>query len=209
MLGKYGIKLDTGRLKNPHKNPVAEKAIQELQEELTQIGSIWLCSERGDIAADSRQTELPSAKEVIFQCDQHSGEQLSFNDVNLARNQEVKRVAIHPSSARSKAKGVPFATDGRMEVGDPVYIKREKSKGKARDRYLITKIEGDYAILQKLTKFFYQKFIVPFRIKKRHNTTSGTLNMLHLQVVTLAMMSMVRNDNMNGTREASEILMFI
>ena len=91
-----------------------------------------------------------STKEVIIQRDQHSGEQLSFNDVDLARNQEAKRMANHRSSARSKAKGVPFATYGRMEVGDLVCIKRKKSKGKARD--LITKIEGDYAILKKLTK---------------------------------------------------------
>ena len=53
-----------------------------------------------------------SAKEVIFQRDQHSEEQLLFNDVDLARNQEAKRMASHPSSAKSKAKGVLFATDG-------------------------------------------------------------------------------------------------
>ena len=49
-----------------------------------------------------------------------------------------------------------------MKVGNLVYIKSEGSKHKARDRYIIVKIEGLYAILQEFgDKFMSRQYKVP------------------------------------------------
>ena len=49
-----------------------------------------------------------------------------------------------------------------MKVGNMVFIKNEGSKVKARDRYIIVKIEGVYAILQKFgDKFMSRQYKVP------------------------------------------------
>ena len=47
-------------------------------------------------------------------------------------------------------------------MGDLVYIKHEKQKHKLRDRYIITKINKDKAVLQKLNqKFMSRQYEVP------------------------------------------------
>ena len=68
----------------------------------------------------------------------------------------------HPSSARSKAPGKSIASVGGTQIGDLVYIKDERNKTKARDRYIVVAIDKGSAILQKLTdRFMAKKYNVP------------------------------------------------
>ena len=46
-----------------------------------------------------------SAKEIVFKRDQHSLEQLGFNDKDLAKQQSDIRLQNHAASAKSKAPG--------------------------------------------------------------------------------------------------------
>ena len=103
-----------------------------------------------------------SAKEILFQRDQNTNEQLELNDVRLSHEQDNLRIQNHPSSAISKAPKGSMVTSSNLETGDLVFIKDERNKNKARDRYVITKIEGKYAKLQKLaSKFCSRRYDVP------------------------------------------------
>ena len=83
---KHGIKLEIGNVKNLNKNPVAEKAIQELGLELLHlipeggpISELNLALSTANMNARIRQHGL-SARELWTQRDQLTGEQLPVDD---------------------------------------------------------------------------------------------------------------------------------
>ena len=59
-----------------------------------------------------------------------------------------------PISAASKAPRGKVASLTNLKIGDLVFIKDKRSKNNARDRYIITSIDGKYAQLQKLSSKF-------------------------------------------------------
>ena len=88
-----GVTLAFGRVKN--KNAVADKCMQELELELLKLNSVG----GGQISSTELQAVLRtlnqrirhhglSAREVLLQCEQNTGEQLSFCDKLLAARQE-------------------------------------------------------------------------------------------------------------------------
>ena len=104
-----------------------------------------------------------SAKEIVFQRDQHSLEQLGFDDKDLAKQQNDIRLQNHQASAKSKAPGRKKASMSNSDVGSLVFIKDERDKNKARDRYIIVAVDRNNAIIQKLTdRFMSKKYTVPF-----------------------------------------------
>ena len=168
-LKSYGIILDLGRVKNVNKNPVAEKSNQELQLELLRLDSSGAAVSDNTLqqAVKNLNTRIRnrglSAQELLFCRDQNTGEQLSFKDDLLSRQQEEVRRQNHPHSANSKAKGAPAAVCADVTVGDLVFIKSEGKKTKSRDVYVIIKILGELATLQKLngSKFLTKQYEVP------------------------------------------------
>ena len=103
-----------------------------------------------------------SSREILFQRDQHTNNQLNINDINLAEQQSSIREKNHLPSALSKARGNPRAEQQNLIVGNLVFIKGEGSKFQARDRYIIVSIEGSHAIIQKLgTQFMSRQYKVP------------------------------------------------
>lgn len=93
-----------------------------------------------------------SAWEILFKRDQFSGEQLNITNIKLASNQLKARLSGHEPSAIHKSSGGPPAQPADIKVGSVVYIKNEKDKTKARDRYLITDIKDNWCTVQKFTK---------------------------------------------------------
>ena len=167
-LQDYGIDLDFGYTKNKNSNCVVDKGIQELEAEFLKIGcsNIQVSEIQLQTALDILNGRVRnrglSAKEIVFQRDQHSLEQLGFNDKDLANQQSNIRLQNHSSSARSKAPGKGVASTTAYEVGSLVFIKNERDKNKARDRYIIVTVNNKNAILQKLTdKFMAKKYTVP------------------------------------------------
>ena len=156
---KAGIILELGLAKNPNKNPVAEKANQELELELLKtvpngvvVSAAALTKAVSVLNTRIRKSGL-SAKEMLFGRDQISGERLSFSDKQLAELQTNARASNHLPSARSKAgpRGV-LALKPDVTVGSLVYIKHEGSKFTCREMYIVVALKGSSATLQKMNR---------------------------------------------------------
>ena len=169
VLGSNGLTLDFGRVKNANKNPVAEKANQELEAELLRIDPSG-----SPVSASSLKQVLKimntrirnrglSAQEMLFCRDQTTGQQLSFEDRSLSQQQHTIRDRNHLHSSMSKARGAPPAQPANLGSGDLVYIKSEGNKNRSRDLYLVMNIDGDMATIQKLrgSKFLSRRYEVP------------------------------------------------
>ncbi len=147
-LRQYGFVVEVGRIKNPNKNPVAEKCVAELGDKLLRI-----CPEGGPVsllslavATANLNTRIRnrglSAREMWLQRDQFTNSQIPLSDFLLLQQQHSSRLRNHPASERSKAPGCSPRTTSPVQVGDLVYITSDASKTRARDRYLVVSIEA-------------------------------------------------------------------
>ena len=167
-LKKHGITLDFGRVKNKNSNAVIDKGIQELEHEIVNVdpsggplSDVQLQLIMETLNSRIRNRGL-SAREILYQRDQLTSNQLSINDAQLAHQQASLREHNHKPSAVSKSRGKPPAAQLELKVGNLVFIKDEGSKHKARERYIIVKIDGLYAEIQKLDdKFMSRQYKVP------------------------------------------------
>ena len=170
VLAKHGISIELGREKNKNAISVADKGIQELEKEMLNIDPSGgpLSQLQLQLVIETLNTRIRnrglSSREIMFQRDQHTNQQLFIDDGTLAEQQTAIREKNHHSSALSKARGNLPAVPPDLNVGHLVFIKSEGSKNQARDRYIITKIEGSHAILQKLgAKFMSRQYKVPLQ----------------------------------------------
>ena len=139
----HGIKLELGHAKNPNKNPVAERAVEELGLELLNISPeggpisrVTLALATANLNSRIRRDGL-SACELWTQRDQLTGEQLPIVDCQVILNQHRSRLQNHPSSSVSKAGGKPRLPHPTVSVGTLVFLVCDKSKLAAREKYLI------------------------------------------------------------------------
>ena len=96
-----------------------------------------------------------SSREIWSQRDQVTGEQLPIDD-RLILNQSEARKNNHGPSASSKLFGRRDTPTVPVSVGDLVFLKGDKSKLRARERYLV--IEIDSAQMCPLRKFSSSQF---------------------------------------------------
>ena len=157
-LRKLNITIDYGRVHNKNKNPVIDKGISELISELLHINpdggqtnAIELSLATNQLNGRIRGRGL-SAWEIVSQRDGSTGTALDIDDEILSMMQTVCRNKNQISSSKFKARGGNLVQPADVSVGSLVYIKQEKSKLKARDRYMITKMEGEFCVLKKLLK---------------------------------------------------------
>ena len=166
-LQSYGITLDFGFVKNKNSKSIVDKAIQELELEFLKktpsggaITNVQLQLAMQTLKSRIRNRDL-SAKEILLQRDQITNKQLSVSDVNLSEKQDTTRKKNHLPSAASKTPRDKVAFPTNLKMGDLVFIKDERSKYKARDRYIIRSIDVRYVQLQKLSfKFTSRKHTV-------------------------------------------------
>ena len=144
LLTKYRLRIETGRIKNPNKNPVAERAIQEVEEELLHqdpsVTPMVLSVVTARLNSRIRARGL-SAQEMYTQQDQFTNNQLPVSDQRLIRDQYHQRSVNHPYSARAKAPKEKSPVSPSIEPGDLVYIHIDRNKSRARDRYLDTSVD--------------------------------------------------------------------
>lgn len=164
-----GIEVNLGDEKNPNKNPVADKAIQELELELLKltgsplpVSTTCLVQAICNLNTRIRHSNL-SAKEMLMGRDQVSGSRLKFSDDALSNLQIHNRTSNHLPSALSKSRGASAAKKNPLAVGSLVYIKHEGTKFTPRETYIVVEVQGDSAILQKMNngKFSSRKYTVP------------------------------------------------
>ena len=153
-LRRHKITVELGRVKNVNKNPVAEKCIAELGDELA-------------IATANLNTRIRdrglSAREMWYQRDQFTNSQLPISDLHLIREQHSHRIHNHPTSEKSKTPSGQRRASPAVQVGDLVYITSDGSKTRARDRYLVVSMDGSWCNVRKFAGS--QLRSSPYRIK--------------------------------------------
>ena len=130
----HRIVLKPGNPKNPNKNPVAEKAVQELEIELLRqdplggaVSEVTLAVATASLNSRIRSRGL-SSREIWYQRDQFSNRQLPMSDDDLITKQHDQRLVNHPYSMKSKAPlALPRPTPS-IAVGDLVYIHSDRNK---------------------------------------------------------------------------------
>ena len=93
-----------------------------------------------------------SAREIITTRDQNTGEKIEIDDEKLALSQLERRITNHPISAKSKVPNGIMAMRATVRPGALVFIKKDKSKDRGRERYLVVKMDngGDKCWIKKL-----------------------------------------------------------
>ena len=155
LLRQHRITLEIGRTKNINKNPVAEKAVQELEMELLRqdplngtVTPLSLSAATATLNSRIRSRGL-SAREMWTQRDQFSGSQLPVNDRDLITEQHNERLRNHPFSVKAKAPSGKSITPPPIYVGDLVYLYTDRSKSSPRDRYMVVSTEENWCNIKK------------------------------------------------------------
>ena len=138
ILKKLGIIVDLGRTLNVNKNPIAENCVKEFLKErlrLSPHGGPISELERAQITKNMnsriREREF-TAKEIAFNRDQISNQFKNISDLKLSESQVHNREARHPSD--------PCKVEHKFEIGNNVFLKKDLSKLKGREVYMIVKI---------------------------------------------------------------------
>ena len=147
-LSQHRICLEIGRRKNPNKNPVAERAIQELELELLHqdpsvnpVSPLTLSLAVSRLNSRLRHNGL-SSREMWSQRDQFTNSRISVDDEKLILEQQKRRQENHPASEKSKApKGYPIPVPS-LAIGDIVYLYADRNKHQGRDRYIVISVDN-------------------------------------------------------------------
>ena len=99
-----------------------------------------------------------------YQRDQISNRQLPMSYEDLITKQHDQRLINHPYSMKSKAPLALPRPSPSIEVGDLVYIHSDRNKSRARDRYLVTSVDGAFCNVRKFIGS--QLRSTSYRIKK-------------------------------------------
>ena len=155
LLKHHRITIEIGNAKNRNKNPVAERAVQEVENELLRhdplggpVYPVTLSVATATLNSRIRSRGL-SAREMWTQRDQFSNQQIPLHDQSLIVQQHEQRIANHHHSEKAKA---PIAKDRPAEhitVGDLVYLYSDRNKTRARDRYLVVEVTGPFCNIRK------------------------------------------------------------
>jgi len=164
------ISLEIGRKKNPNKNPVAERAVSELEIELLKqdptggpIRNILLVSATSRLNSRIRSRGL-SSREMLYQRDQFTNMQIPLTDRELIEKQQIIAEKNHAHSEKSKAPNRPYRSEDNIEIGDLVYLYTDKNKNRATDRYLVTSIDGPWLNIRKFVGSQFRSS--SYRVKK-------------------------------------------
>ncbi len=158
-LRKLGMTLEIGRVKNVNKNPVAEKAVAEVEEELrrqapdgSSVTPLGLSLAISRLNSRLRRRGI-SAHEMWTHRDQFSNAQIPINDQDIIEAQHKQRTENHPHSERSKnsRKAIANVPSQRINVGDLVYLCTDRDKTKSRSRYLVVLVEHPWCFVKKFT----------------------------------------------------------
>ena len=154
-LDDHRIHVDLGRVKNKNRNPVAEKAIQELEHEILRVtntpGPVTpLILSKVTSSLNSRiRTDGLSAREIFFQRDQFTNDQIPLSDRDLIMAKHKRSIDNHHHSELSKSGGASVLPEADVSVGDLVYLYSDRDKNVPRNRYLVTSLDEKWCYLRK------------------------------------------------------------
>jgi hypothetical protein len=146
--------IEIGREKNLNKNPVADKAIQELEDELLRqepsggpVSDLTLAIAVARLNTRIRGRGL-SSREMWTQRDQFTNDQVPVTDQDLFQKQHSDRVSNHPHSEKSKTPCGKLLIP-TLQIGYIVYLCADRNKTCARDRYLVVQVDGEWCNVRK------------------------------------------------------------
>ncbi|CAG2213632.1 unnamed protein product [Mytilus edulis] len=155
LLARQRITIELGRPKNVNKNPVAEKAIQELEDEILRsnpsspvLTPLTLSLVTARLNTRIRNRGL-SAREMWTQRDQFSNNQIPLTDQNLIIAQHEQRLKNHPHSEKTKCPSGKLPVCPDLEIGDIVYLRCDLNKTKSRDRHLVVAVDTPWCNIRK------------------------------------------------------------
>jgi len=155
LLKHHRITIEIGNAKNRNKNPVAERAVQEVENELLRhdplgspVSPVTLSVATATLNAYIRSRGI-SAREMWTQRDQFSNQQIPLHDQNLIVQQHEQRIANHHHSEKAKAPITKNLPAEHITVGDLVYLYSDRNKNRARDRYLVVEVIGSFCNIRK------------------------------------------------------------
>jgi len=157
----YGMEFELGRVKNPNKNSVVDKAIQELENELVRIEPSGgrISSRQLTFAVSRLNSRIRlhglSAYELMFRRSQYTASTIDNPDSDIISSQHNSRLANHLPSFRSQQPRSALRSrqsDNLPMEGSIVYLKNDRSKHLARERYIVVKSEGQWLTIQKFLK---------------------------------------------------------
>lgn len=157
ILRQLNINLDIGRVKNVNKNPVAEKAISELEDEIQRLepSGCALTKVQLSIAVSKLNCRIRregmSAKELRTQRNQFTHEQLPICDKEIILNQHQARLDNHKASEKCKNKTKSQSLSCSVTVGDLVYLYNDRNKLSSRQHYLVVSSQDNWLFVKKFT----------------------------------------------------------
>ena len=138
---RLNISLDIGRVKNINKNPVAEKSISELHDELLRqqpgggpVSHLELATVVTRLNLRIRYAGV-SAREIWTQRNQFTHEKLPNSDCEIIVQQHEKRLLNHSFSSSSKHNSKKILPTDQLVVGALAYLYADGDKTRARSRY--------------------------------------------------------------------------
>ena len=156
-LNHLNVTIDVGRVKNKNKNPVAEKAVRELEEELIRqepggrpVSAVGLALATARLNSRLRLPGL-SSRELWTQRNQFTHEQLPLSDYDLILGKHEQRSTNHASSEKSKNPRGLVPNTPSLHIGDIVYLISDKDKSRARDRYIVVSIDFPWCFITKFS----------------------------------------------------------
>ena len=155
ILKEHGITLDIGDEKNVNKNSVAEKGIQELEEELVKlapdgqpVNELILAKATHNLNSRIRHTRR-SAQELLMKRDQFTGESLEVKDADISDKQ-------HNMRRKKNIEKISELKDTKEKIeyrkGDIVFVISDKHKHKERETYMVVQVEDDLIEVVKAKK---------------------------------------------------------
>ena len=154
-LNHLNVTIEFGRVKNKNKNPVAEKAVRELEEELIKqepggrpVSAVGLALATARLNSRLRLPGL-SSRELWTQRYQFTHEQLPLSDYKFILDKHAQRSTNHAFSEKSKNPHGLVPNTPPLHVGDIVYLISDKDKSRARDRYLVVSIDLPWCFVKK------------------------------------------------------------
>ncbi|CAH1266400.1 B4GALNT2 [Branchiostoma lanceolatum] len=154
-LAENHLQIEIGEFKNINKNPVAERAIEEMREELCKVDPLGQPVSPAQLAVITARVNAKvrsnglSSREYLFQRDQFNGEQIPLSDKSLLAKQNQRRLDNHTPSSKSKASTRQVRPAPLITVGDLVYLHADRDKSQARNRYIVTAVNRDFVHISK------------------------------------------------------------
>ena len=142
-LNELGFKLDLGEPKNKNSTAIADKKIQEIENEIKKISSspnyidAKILARATSVVNEKIRNQGLSAKEILFARDQNTFENIPLRDDTLQEETMDKRNRNNVASAKSKATVNREAIPANACKGQVVFLKQEGSKWTKRDMYLV------------------------------------------------------------------------